>query len=114
MVLESMISKYLFSSAGKEGAGMKAWVRILPLLLAGIAGNLFADHIKGDDPVSLVEDATVHIFADVTENLEHYTDNPEALQTLVRTDLMPLLDVDYAARLVLGHAGRGYREGKNR
>lgn len=58
------------------------------------------------DPVSLVEDITVRIFADVNENLERYTNDPEALETLVRTDLMPLLDIDYAARLVLGRAGR--------
>lgn len=84
---------------------MKAWM--LPLVLAGMVGNLLADHIEGDDPVSLVQDTTVHIFADVTDKLEHYKAHPEELQTLVRNDLMPLLDINYAARLVLGRAGRG-------
>ena len=87
-------------------------VRILLLAFACWSGNLFGDHIPGDDPVSLVEDATVHIFADVAENLDEYTANPKTLQTLVRNDLMPLLDVDYAARLVLGRAGRGLSEEK--
>ena len=84
---------------------MKAWM--LPLLLAMLAGNLRADHISGDDPVSLVQDTTVHIFADVADNLERYKANPEELQALVQKDLMPLLDINYAARLVLGQAGRG-------
>jgi phospholipid transport system substrate-binding protein len=84
---------------------MRTWM--LPLVLAGMVGSLFADHIAGDDPVSLVQDATVHIFADVTDNLERFKANPEELQALVRTDLMPLLDIKYAARLVLGRAGRG-------
>ena len=91
---------------------MKTLVRFLFLALACSTGNLFADHIKGDDPVSRVEDVTVHLFANVTENLQHYTENPEALQTMVRTNLMPLLDIDYAARLILGSAGRGIEKEK--
>lgn len=87
-------------------------VRILLLVFACSSGILFADHIPGDDPVSLVENTTVHIFNDVAENLEEYTANPKALQSLVRKDLMPLLDVDYAARLVLGRAGRGLSKEK--
>ena len=86
---------------------MNTLVRIMFLVFACSSGNLFGDHISGDDPVSLVEDTTVHIFADVAENLDEYTANPEALRTLVNRQLMPLLDVDYAARLVLGRAGRG-------
>ena len=91
---------------------MKTLIQILLLTFACSVGNLFADHVMGDDPVSLVEDTTVHIFGDVSENLQHYTDNPEALQSLVRTNLMPLLDVNYAARLVLGRAGRGIEKEK--
>jgi len=87
-------------------------VRILLLVFAFSSGNLFGDHISGEDPVSLVEDTTVHIFSDVAENLEEYTANPETLQALVRKNLMPLLDVNYAARLVLGRAGRGIEKEK--
>jgi len=60
-----------------------------------------------DDPVSLVKNTTDRIFAEVTENYAHYSANPETLQELVRKDLIPLLDIDYSARLVLGRAGRG-------
>ncbi len=91
---------------------MNALVRILLLAFACSSGNLFGDHIEGDDPVSLVEDTTVHIFANVAENLDKYTANPESLRKLVRTNLMPILDVDYAARLVLGRAGRGLSKEK--
>ena len=91
---------------------MKTCIRIFLLTLTIFSSNIFADHIEGVDPVSLVQDTTVHIFANVAENLEHFSANPETLQTLVRTDLMPLLDVDYAARLVLGRAGRGLEKEK--
>jgi len=85
---------------------------LLTLALAGIfSGSIFAQ-TQGDDPVSLVENITGSIFADVTENLEEYTANPQALEDLVRTDLMPLLDVNYSARLILGRAGRGIEKEK--
>ena len=75
------------------------------------SSGLFAQ-TQADDPVSLVESITGQIFADVTENLEEYTANPEALEDLVRKDLMPLLDVNYSARLILGRAGRGLAQEK--
>lgn len=80
--------------------------RLLPAMVFIFSSGLFAQ-TQADDPVSLVEQINGKIFADVTENLEAYTADPEALQTLVRNDLMPLLDITYAARLILGRAGRG-------
>lgn len=85
---------------------------ILWLLVACLfSGNLYAQ-TQADDPVSLVESITGKIFADVTANLEEYTENPEALKDLVRSDLMPLLDINYSARLILGRAGRGLEKEK--
>jgi len=90
-------------------------VKIRILLVLAIAcifsGALFAQ-TQADDPVSLVESITGKIFADVTENLDEYTANPELLDELVRRDLMPLLDIKYAARLILGRAGRGLEKEK--
>jgi len=86
---------------------IKTWTPRLLLVATLIFSNGLFAQTRSDDPVSLVEQTTGRIFADVAENLEEYTANPDALQTLVRNDLMPLLDVDYAARLVLGRAGRG-------
>jgi phospholipid transport system substrate-binding protein len=84
---------------------MRGWLLLLSSCLA--IGSATADHLHGDDPVSLVENVTGFIFSDVAENLETYTTEPEALKTMVRTELLPVLDVNYAARLVLGRAGRG-------
>ena len=88
-------------------------LRILCLLAVAslFSGSLYAQ-TDADDPVSLVENITGKIFADVTENLEEYTENPEALKDLVRRDLMPLLDINYSARLILGRAGRGLEKEK--
>ena len=88
-------------------------MRILISLVIVItfSNGLFAQP-QEHDPVTLVENITGQIFADVTQNLEEYTANPEALEDLVRNDLMPLLDIKYAARLILGRAGRGIEKEK--
>jgi len=85
---------------------------LLLLALSCVFSSGALAQTQGDDPVSLVESITGSIFADVTENLEEYTANPEALEDLIRTDLMPLLDINYSARLILGRAGRGIEKEK--
>jgi phospholipid transport system substrate-binding protein len=87
-------------------------VRILLMVLAFACSNGLLAQTNADDPVSLVENITGKIFADVTENMQDYTDNPEKLKELVRRDLLPLLDIKYSSRLVLGRAGRGIEQEK--
>jgi phospholipid transport system substrate-binding protein len=85
---------------------------LLILVFVLIFSSGLSAQTQADDPVSLVENITGQIFTDVTENMEEYTANPEALEDLVRNDLMPLLDINYSARLILGRAGRGLAQEK--
>ena len=85
---------------------------MLLLVLACFFSTVLQAQLDVDDPATLVENITGKVFADVTENIEEYTENHESLKTMVRTDLMPLLDVRYAARLILGRAGRGLEPAK--
>ena len=87
-------------------------VRFFLLAALFLFSNGLMAQSQAGDPVSLVKDINVRIFANVSENLEEYKANPEALKSLVRTDLMPMLDVKYAARLILGRAGRGIEKEK--
>jgi len=87
-------------------------LRILLFAITLVFSSGLLAQTQADDPVSLVESITGAIFADVTENMEEYTANPEALEALVRRDLMPLLDINYSARLILGRAGRGLKQEK--
>lgn len=91
---------------------MSALARLLLLVTACLFGTGAIAQATADDPASLVQKITGKIFSDVSKNLEEYTNNPESLETLVRRDLIPLLDVDYSARLVLGSAGRGLEKDK--
>jgi phospholipid transport system substrate-binding protein len=91
---------------------MNTPVRLFLLLLCFTSSiNIFAQSGE-DDPVSLVIKTTNHIFTEVDENFESYESDPATLQSLVRTDLIPLLDVHYSARLILGRAGRGIEKEK--
>ena len=85
---------------------------LLILVFVLIFSSGLSAQTQADDPVSLVENITGQIFTNVTDNLEEYTANPEALKDLVRNDLMPLLDINYSARLILGRAGRGLAQEK--
>jgi len=91
---------------------MKLPARILLLLLSCASSVSVIAQTDGDDPVSLVIKTTNSIFTEVDKNFESYESNPATLQALVRTDLIPLLDVHYSARLILGRAGRGIEKEK--
>lgn len=81
------------------------------LVLYAFSSNVPAQ-AEGDDPVSLVKSITGTIFRELDENFEKYESNPADLQALIRSDLIPLLDVHYSARLILGRAGRGLEKAK--
>ena len=81
-------------------------VSALLLTLTCFLSNGAWANFQTDDPVTLVKKVTGQIFTEVGENLEKYNNDHEALKALVLNDLMPLIDVRYAARLVLGRAGR--------
>jgi len=87
-------------------------VRIFLLAALYFFSNGVIAQSQADDPVSLVESINVRIFANVADNLAEYKANPDALKALVRTDLIPMLDLNYAARLILGRAGRGLEKEK--
>jgi len=84
---------------------------LLALALAFVTGSLSAQ-TRGDDPVSLVEDTAGKMFAAVAANQEAYSADPNLVVELVHKDLIPVLDIEYSARLILGRAGRGLDDAK--
>ena len=85
---------------------MKKWILMLLMLLAWSIGT--ADYAADErDPMTIIEDATTHILQTLDEQREAFTAEPALLQDVVREDLLPLIDMEYSARLILGKAGRG-------
>ena len=60
-----------------------------------------------DDPASLLKETANVIRQNPSENRAAYTADPEKLRSLVREDFLPLLDLEYSARLILGKSSRG-------
>jgi len=75
------------------------------LLLAG-SGILDAYPVDEREPLTIIEETTTRILSVLDERRAEFTANPELLQDIVRTDLLPLLDLTYSARLILGKPGK--------
>lgn len=78
---------------------------ILAIFCLALSQGLLAN--TSDDPVSLLERTANTILQDLNQNREAYSADPELLRSVVRKDLLPLLDLDYSARLILGKTSRG-------
>jgi phospholipid transport system substrate-binding protein len=83
--------------------------RILIPLLCVFAGasQLYANTVDPRDPLTIIEETTTQILGTLNERRAEFTADPVQLQTIVREELLPLLDLQYSARLILGKAGRG-------
>lgn len=74
------------------------------LLLLALAPVL---PVLAQQPESIVRDTTERVISMIEENRAHYQENPDALRQDIREVLMPTIDIEYSARLVLGQHGRG-------
>jgi phospholipid transport system substrate-binding protein len=86
---------------------MKQWIC---LLLAPLLSGLAAAHAQAADtrdPLSIVQETMTHTLAVIDERRDEFQADRGSLQKVVREDLLPLLDQEYSARLILGKAGRG-------
>lgn len=57
-------------------------------------------------PDEIVQEATNHILDSLENRRDEFTMYPERLDELVKNDMLPLIDIEYSARLILGRAGR--------
>lgn len=88
---------------------MRQLAFIACLLLLGSA-NAPAYAADERDPLTIIEETTTQILQTLKEQREEFEANPERLRSVVREDLLPLIDHEYTARLILGRAGRGASE----
>jgi phospholipid transport system substrate-binding protein len=59
------------------------------------------------DPLTIIEETTSLILQKLDSRRDEFTADPELLRAVVREDLLPLIDLEYSARLILGKSGRG-------
>lgn len=77
----------------------------LGILLASTGA--IANTVDEREPLAIIEDTTTHIFNLLDENRQAFTEDPQQLRAVVNNDLLPLIDLEYSARLILGRSGRG-------
>jgi len=73
---------------------------LIILTTAATAANSIPE--TSQDPVEIVRSAAGKILGDLDQNREQFTAQPQLLRDVVRADLLPLLDLEYSARLILG------------
>lgn len=75
------------------------------VLLLGSSVAL-ANSVDPRDPLTIIEETTTRMLESLDEHREEFTADPTLLQAVVRQDLLPLLDLKYSARLILGRESR--------
>jgi phospholipid transport system substrate-binding protein len=74
-------------------------------LLIG-SGSAVAYAVDDRDPQTIIETTASEILQMLNTRRDEFTADPQLLRAAVREDLLPLLDLQYSARLILGKAGR--------
>lgn len=83
--------------------------RLLPCALFLLLGSspAGANAVDERDPVTIVRDVSTHILEVLDSRRAEFTESPELLTDVVRKYLLPMIDLEYSARLILGRSGRG-------
>lgn len=86
--------------------------RLFIFLLLLLCGSLeaSANTVDERDPLTIIEQTTNQILETLESRREEFVADPTELHAIVREDMLPLLDLQYSARLILGKAGRGVSE----
>lgn len=86
-----------------QGAG------VLAILVTLSSGAVSADALEasGGDPVSIVKQTAGSVLHKLDERRAEFEAQPELLREMVNSDLLPLIDLEYSARLILGKTSRG-------
>jgi len=80
---------------------------LLPAILLLLGSNVaLSNSVDQRDPLTIIEETTAQILETLDERREEFTADPEQLRSVVREDLLPLLDLEYSARLILGKESR--------
>ncbi|OOF70552.1 hypothetical protein BKG89_03515 [Rodentibacter caecimuris] len=79
---------------------MKKWFAVLAFVIATLLGSRGA--LAETSPYVLMQQASDKLFSDIKANQAKIQKDPNYLRTIVRNDLLPYIQVNYAGSLVLG------------
>ena len=79
---------------------LKKWFTVLTFAVSTLFVTSTA--IAESNPYVLMQQASDKLFSDIKANQGKIKQNPDYLRTIVRNDLLPYVQVNYAGSLVLG------------
>ena len=85
---------------------MSRFARSLFLLLLVAMLAPWPAQANSAQPDQLVSETAGNLITKINDNYDEYAADPSLLEQVIRSDLIPLLDMEYTARLILGRAGR--------
>ena len=93
----------------KTTAQARNWLRRMAVSLAFVTALAAALNglASGPTPAQIVQDTAGNILEEIDARRAEFQADPEALKRLVREQLLPMLDQEYSAKLILGRQGRG-------
>ena len=80
-------------------------LRFLPIMMLIMGGNAIAQ-AQLEDPSGLISATAGNIFDKINSQRDAIKDDPAIAEDIVRHDLLPLMDINYSARLILGRESR--------
>jgi len=84
---------------------IKAWLKAMLVLFTLVAGTALAE-AGLEDPSPLIEKTANSIFNKINARRDEIRKDSRIAEQIVRTDLLPLMDATYSARLILGREAR--------
>lgn len=84
---------------------IKVWLKAMLVLFFLTVGTAWAE-TELEDPSPLIEKTANSIFNEINARRDEIRENSAIAEQIVRTDMLPLLDAAYSARLILGREAR--------
>lgn len=81
---------------------MKKLIMVTGIWLLTLTGMAQAQEVNGQNPYALVKDVATRTFDRIKDNRETIKENPEMLRTIMEEELVPHIDYQFAAFMVLG------------
>ena len=81
---------------------MKKLIMLAGILLLSLTTVAQAQEVNGQNPYELVKDVATRTFDRIKSNREAIKQNPEMLRTIMEEELVPHIDYQFAAFMVLG------------
>ncbi|MBU2977695.1 ABC transporter substrate-binding protein [Alteromonas sp. C1M14] len=81
---------------------MKKLVLIALLTIASVTGNAFAQEVDEQNPYALVKNVGLKTFDRIKANQSEIAADPEMLRTIMKEELLPHIDYQFASFMVLG------------